>query len=294
MELRQLRYLCAVVDQGGFTAAAKHCAVAQPSLSQQIMNLEQELGQPLLVRHPRKVELTEAGEQVVRRARLILQEAGALRTEMEKRTGLIEGSVELGVIPTVAPYLLPEKIRAFREEHPGVRIQVRERRTSRVIEDLVAGRLDFAIVSDITPAERQRWSLHVKELFHERMLLALPSAHPLAAKRGLIPLDQIPKQEVIVLSDGHCLGDQMLSLCRIRRSADRLECEQLETLLALVGAGLGIGIVPEMAVSLHRGHDESVVIRPFKSPEPKRVINLVKRRAANLSPAAQALLEHFV
>lgn len=294
MELRQLRYLCAVVDQGGFTAAAKHCAVAQPSLSQQIMNLEQELGQPLLVRHPRMVELTEAGEQVVRRARLILQEAGALRTEMEKRTGLIEGSVELGVIPTVAPYLLPEKIRAFREEHPGVRIQVRERRTSRVIEDLVAGRLDFAIVSDITPAERQRWSLHVKELFHERMLLALPSSHPLAAKRGLIALDQIPKEQVIVLSDGHCLGDQMLSLCRIRRNADRLECEQLETLLALVGAGLGIGIVPEMAAALHRGHDESVVIRPFKAPEPERVINLVKRRAANLSPAAEALLTHFV
>ena len=294
MELRQLRYLCAVVDHGGFTAAARHCAVAQPSLSQQILNLEEELGQPLLVRHPRRVELTEAGEQVVRRARSMLHEAQSLRAEMEKRSGLVEGSVELGVIPTVAPYLLPPKIRAFQQAHPGVRIQVRERRTSRVIEELVAGRLDFAIVSDITTAERQRWSLFVRELFHEKMLLAVPKSHPLALRRGLIGLDEIPKNEVIVLSDGHCLGDQMLSVCRLRRSADRLECEQLETLLALVGAGLGIGIVPEMAAALHQGHDDTVKIRPFKAPQPTRVVNLVKRRAASLSPAAEALLAHFV
>lgn len=293
MELRQLRYLCAVVDHGGFTAAARHCSVAQPSLSQQILNLEEELGQPLLVRHPRKVELTEAGEQVVQRARTILHEAQSLHSEMEKRSGLVEGSVELGVIPTVAPYLLPPKIRAFQQAHPGVRIQVRERRTSRVIEELVAGRLDFAIVSDITAAERQRWSLHVRGLFQERMLLAVPKAHPLATKRGLISLDQIPKQEVIVLSDGHCLGDQMLSVCRLRRSADRLECEQLETLLALVGAGLGIGIVPEMAAARHQGYDDAVVIREFKTPQPTRAVNLVKRRAASLSPAAEALLAYF-
>jgi LysR family transcriptional regulator, hydrogen peroxide-inducible genes activator len=294
MELRQLRYLCAVVDQGGFTAAAKHCAVAQPSLSQQIMNLEQELGQPLLVRHPRKVELTEAGAQVLRRARLMLSEMHALRSDMEKRSGLVEGVVELGVIPTVAPYLLPPKIRDFQRAHPGVRIQVRERRTSRVIEELVAGRLDFAIISDITTAERQRWSLHVRELFHERMLLAMPKSHALALKRGPLALDQIPKREVITLSDGHCLGDQMLSVCRIRRGADRLECEQLETLLSLVGAGLGIGIVPEMAAALHQGHDDTVVIREFKAPQPTRVINLVRRRAASLSPAAEALLSFFV
>lgn len=293
MELRQLRYLCAVVDHGSFTAAAAACAIAQPSLSQQILNLEEELGQPLLVRHPRKIELTDAGAVVLRRARAMLQESESIQSEMSRRSGLIEGSVTLGVIPTVAPYLLPAKIRAFREAHPGVRIHVRERRTSRVIEDLVAGRLDFAIISDITQAEKQRWSLHVKELFHERLLLALPATHELTRKTTPIPLDQVPKDEIIVLSDGHCLGDLTLSVCRIRRGDDRLECEQLETLLAMVGAGLGVGIVPAMAVAMLGDVSGTVVTRRFRTPEPRRVISIIKRRAASLSPAANALLAHF-
>lgn len=293
MELRQLRYLCAVVDHGSFTAAATACAIAQPSLSQQILNLETELGQPLLIRHPRKIELTDAGAIVLRRARAMLQESESIHTEMSRRTGLMEGSVVLGVIPTVAPYLLPAKIRAFREAHPGVRIHVRERRTNRVIEDLVAGRLDFAIISDVTQAEKQRWSLHVKELFRERLLLAIPATHVLARKTTPIPLDQVPKDEIIVLSDGHCLGDLTLSVCRIRRGEDRLECEQLETLLAMVGAGLGLGIVPAMAVAMLGGALDSVAIRPFDAPEPQRIISIIKRRAASLSPAANALLAYF-
>lgn len=293
MELRQLRYLCAVVDHGSFTAAASACSIAQPSLSQQILNLEEELGQPLLVRHPRKIELTDAGAAVLRRARAMLQESESIHAEMSKRTDLIEGSVVLGVIPTVAPYLLPAKIRAFHEAHPGVRIHVRERRTSRVIEDLVAGRLDFAIISDITQAEKQRWSLHVKELFRERLLLAIPATHELARKSSPLSLNQVPKEEIIVLSDGHCLGDLTLSVCRIRRTDDRLECEQLETLLAMVGAGLGLGIVPAMAAAMLGNASNSVVIRPFRAPEPQRVISILKRRAAALSPAAHALLAHF-
>jgi LysR family hydrogen peroxide-inducible transcriptional activator len=291
MELRQLRYLCAVVDHGTFTAAAQQCAIAQPSLCQQIQSLEEELGQPLLVRHPRKVTLTQAGEMVVKRARLILQETGQLRADMERRTGLLEGNVEVGVIPTMAPYVVPQRVKAFLKFHPGVQIQIRERRTSRIIDDLVAGNLDFGIISDITTSERQRYSLWVKELLRERLQVAIPEGHRLAKAKGPVDMDQLPKEEIIVLGDGHCLGDQTLSVCRIRRSPDRLECEQIETLFAMVAAGLGLAIVPEMASQRHIG--SGVVVKPFRSPEPTRAINLIKRRSATLSPAAEALLSFF-
>lgn len=291
MELRQLRYLCAVVDQGTFTAAATACTIAQPSLSQQILNLEQELGQPLLIRHARRVELTEAGQAVVRRARLILAESDSLRLDMERRTGLIEGTIHLGVIPTVAPYLLPQPIRRFQQAYPGVKIQVHEGRTSRVLQDLASGRIDFAIASDITAADRDRLSLHVEELFRERLLLATPQAHPLASSATPVAIKDIPKDQLIVLSDGHCLADQTLSVCRLRRTEDHLECEQLETLLAMVRTGLGIAIVPEMAVQNSSG--QGITIRPFKAPEPKRLISIIRRRSGSLSPAASAFLTEF-
>ncbi|MDI1315057.1 MAG: LysR substrate-binding domain-containing protein [Prosthecobacter sp.] len=122
---------------------------------------------------------------------------------------------------------------------------------------------------------------------------SIPATHELARKTTPIALDQVPKEEIIVLSDGHCLGDLTLSVCRIRRGEDRLECEQLETLLAMVGAGLGLGIVPAMAVAMLGGASATVAIRPFLAPEPQRVISVIKRRAANLSPVANALLSYF-
>jgi LysR family hydrogen peroxide-inducible transcriptional activator len=291
MELRQLRYFCAVVDEGSFTAAAAACAIAQPSLSQQILNLEHEMGQPLLIRHPRRVELTDAGQAVIRRARLILAESDSLREDMERRIGLIEGTVHVGVIPTVAPYLLPVPIRRFHRKYPGVKIHVREGRTSRVLQELASGRIDFAIVSDVTSTDRERFSLNVAELFKEKLVLALPQAHALAHAEEAVAIKDIPKEELIVLSEGHCLTDQTLSVCRLHRSDEHLECEQLETLLALVRTGLGLAIVPEMAVK--NGSREGIVIRPFKSPEPKRLISIVNRRAGSLSPAANAFLEEF-
>lgn len=291
MELRQLRYLCAVVDEGSFTAAAAACSIAQPSLSQQILNLEEEFGQPLLIRHPRRVELTEAGRAAVQRARLILAESDSLRADMEKRSLLVEGSVHVGVIPTVAPYLLPQPIRRFHHRYPGVKIHVREGRTSRVLQELVSGRIDFAIVSDVTAGDRERFSLHVEELFRERLLLAAPEAHALASSQAAVAIKDIPKDQLIVLSEGHCLADQTLSVCRLRRTEDHLECEQLETLLAMVRTGLGIAIVPEMAVQHNIG--QGIVIRAFKNPEPRRLISIVKRRASSLSPAATAFLTEF-
>lgn len=291
MELRQLRYLCSVVDEGSFTAAAAACAIAQPSLSQQILNLEQEFGQPLLIRHARRVELTEAGQAVLRRARMILAETDALRSDMENRTGLVEGSVHVGAIPTVAPYLLPQPIRRFHQAYPGVKIHVREGRTSRVLQELGSGKIDFAIASDVTEADQERLSLAVEELFRERLVLAVPATHALAASQVPLAIKDLPKEQLIVLSEGHCLADQTLSACRLRRTEDHLECEQLETLLAMVRTGLGVAVVPEMAVQQMAG--EGISLRPFKAPEPRRLISIVRRRGGSLSPAARAFLAEF-
>jgi LysR family transcriptional regulator, hydrogen peroxide-inducible genes activator len=292
MELRQLRYFCAVVDRGNFTRAAAACAVAQPSLSQQILNLESELGQPLLVRHPRRVELTEAGAAMLEHARRILGETDQLRRRLEQRSRLLEGQVIVGAIPTVAPFLLPGPVAAFLSAHPGVRVRVRESKTSVLMEELVSGQAEFAIASDITASDRRRWSLHVRELFRERLWLALPRGHALAGRAQPVSLDAIPREQLVVLSDGHCLRDQTLRVCRIRRAEDRLECEQIETLLAMVGAGLGIGIIPAMAA--RAGLPEGVVTRPILAAEAERTISIVRRRSTELSPAATELRRHFL
>jgi LysR family transcriptional regulator, hydrogen peroxide-inducible genes activator len=291
MELRQLRYFCAVVDCGNFTRAAAACAVAQPSLSQQILNLESELGQPLLVRHPRRVELTEAGASILEHARRILGETDSMRRRLDQRTRLLEGRVTVGAIPTVAPFLLPGPVAAFVAAHPGVRVRVRENKTSVLMEELVGGQVEFAIAGDITIADRRRWSMHVRELFRERLWLAMAQHHALAQRTQPVSIEEIPGDQLIVLSDGHCLRDQTLRVCRLRRAEDRLECEQLETLLAMVGEGLGIGIIPAMAtrLALPRG----VVTRPILAAEAERTISIVRRRSTELGPAAAELLKSF-
>jgi len=292
MELRQLRYFCAVVDRGNFTRAAEACNVAQPSLSQQILNLEAELGQPLLVRHPRRIELTEAGAAVLVHARRILSESEELRGRLERRSLLLEGSVVVGIIPTVAPFLLPARVAGFLRAHPGVRVRFREQRTAELLEQLVGGVLDFAIVGDVTAADRRKWSLHVRELCRERLLLALPKHHPLARRSSPVPNEAIPREQLMVLTDGHCLADRTLAICRIQRSSDRFECDQLETLLGMVSAGLGVGIVPAMAVE--RPLPAGVVVRPLEAAEAERTVTIVRRKTSLLSPAAEALRRFFL
>ncbi len=291
MELRHLRYFCSVVEHGSFTRAAEECSVAQPSLSQQIKNLEEELGELLLKRHPRRIELTEAGALLLEHARLILSEAESLEKTFKKRSAMVEGEVALGIIPTMAPYFVPDLVRRFGGDHPSVRIQIQEGRTSEQVNALVHGKIDFAITSDISPADRKRWSLHVREVFQENLMLAVPSSHRLAAHAGPLPLAQVPRDEIVLLSEGHCLSEQTLKVCKLRRSGDRLQCGQLETLLALVGAGLGVGFIPEMAA--RSVPSKNVKILRLRDPEPSRAICVVWRRPVSLTPAAETLLKYF-
>lgn len=291
MDLRQLRYFVAVAEEGNFTRAAGRCQIAQPSLSQQIINLEQELGQALFLRHSRSVELTEAGRGAFEQAREVLTKAEDLRESFTRRSELHEGTVTLGVIPTIGPYLLPATLSAFTRDFPGISIQIREARTSELISMIGKGEIELAIASDVAAVDKRRAGLAARELFREPLLLAAPRGHRLATANRALPVESLPNEEMILLSEGHCLAEQVLTICRMNRKQSRIECGQLESLLALVGSGLGIAFVPEMSV--RERPEKDVVYCRLGPPEPQRVISVVRKKNARPAPAAAKLLEYI-
>ncbi len=288
MDLRQLEYFMAIVREGSLTAAAKRCRIAQPSLSQQLRALEEELGETLVHRKPRGVEPTAAGRILLEHAERVLLEARLLRERFTNRRESQQGSLVFGMIPTIAPYLLPKVLAPFREAFPKIDVQVREGRTSGLIQQVVDGSIEFAILSDVTPQDQKRWSLHVRELFREPLLLAVPLSHPFASEAQAPQPEKLLPENLIHLRDGHCLTDRTLKVCRLDRLDPRLECDQLETALAMVEAGMGISVVPELAVRARPM--PGVAIRSFGDPAPERTISLMKRRGAPFSSAATELI----
>lgn len=288
MDLRQLEYFTAIIREGSLTEAARRCRIAQPSLSQQLRALEDELGETLVHRKPRGVEPTAAGRILLEHAGRVLEEARLLRERFATRRDSREGSVIFGMIPTLAPYLLPRLLSPFRESFPKVDVQVREARTSGLIQKVVDGSIEFAILSDVTPQDQKKWSLHVRELFREPLMLALPPSHPLARISEPPKPEELLPETMVHLRDGHCLTDRTLKVCGLERLDPRLECDQLETALAMVEAGMGIAVVPELAVRSRPL--PGVVIRSFSEPVPERTISLMNRRAAPLSAAALELI----
>ncbi len=288
MDLRQLEYFTAIVKEGSLTGAAKRCRVAQPSLSQQLRALEDELGEALVHRKPRGVEPTAAGRILLKHAERVLDEARLLRERFAQRRDSQEGAVIFGMIPTIAPYLLPRLLAPFREAFPKIDVQVREARTSGLIQLVVDGTIEFAILSDVTPQEQKKWSLHIRELFREPLLLAMPVCHPLARAAEAPKPDQLQAESLIHLREGHCLTDRTVKVCRIERLDPRLECEQLETALAMVAAGLGLAVVPELAIRSRPL--PGLAFCQFQEPA-ERTISLMKRRAVPLSKAAEGMVD---
>lgn len=289
MDLRLLQSFIAVIEEGSLSAASRRLNLSQPALSQQIQSLEEQLGESLLLRRPRGVEATAAGELLLGHARTLLAHAERLRGDFQGRRELETGSVSFGIIPTIAPHLLPRLLAPFRKAHPGVVVSIHEARTSELVTATAAGDIEFAILSDVTAADRRRGSVQVRELFREPLLLAAPSSHPLALRREPPSATDLDADELIHLSGGHCLTDRTLKLCRIRRTNPGLRCDQLATAVAMVSANMGVTVVPELAVRDHPARD--VLFRPFAEPGLHRVISLMKRRRAKLSPAAERLLE---
>jgi DNA-binding transcriptional LysR family regulator len=286
MEMQQLRYIVAVARTGNFSRAAEQCHVSQPSLSQQILKLEGELGERLFDRLKREVKLTSHGEALLRRAVRILEEVDAAKREATDAQALLRGTLTIGVLPTIAPYLLPAALAAFAKKFRGVEIIVHEDTTARLLKLAHAYEIDFALASQPIKDD----GLEIKELFSEELLLALPPGHPLSRKRRVRVAD-LAGESLIVMKEDHCLGDQVLGFCDRRDVKPKISFRsaQLETVQALVHAGLGISLVPAMAVQAKR--DDLPVYRSLQRSRPRRKIVALWPKQRPLSRAATEFLK---
>jgi len=286
MEMHQLRYVVAVSRAGNFSRAAEQCHVSQPSLSQQILKLEEELGERLFDRMKREARLTPHGEAFLPRAIKILEEVDAARREASDARSLLRGRLIIGVLPTIAPYLLPETLAEFAKRFPGVELVVHEDTTSRLLRLAQAFEIDFALASRPIPDQR----MEVKDLFTEELRLALPPGHRLMRKRT-VTLADLEKEPFIVMKEGHCLGDQVLNFCERRdlKPTINFRSAQLETIQALVRSGVGISLVPAMAACSAR--KELPEYRSLSAPRPERKIVAVWPKQRPLGRAANEFLK---
>jgi LysR family hydrogen peroxide-inducible transcriptional activator len=286
MELHQLRYFCAVAETGSFSRAAEQSHVSQPSLSQQIMKLEDELGARLFDRLGRSVRLTDLGKTFLPRARAVLRELEAARGDVVEGKAFIGGSISVGVIPTVAPYFLPPRLTAFSRKFPQVRLTIVEEITPVLLDRLRAGTIDVAILA--LPIRGHEFDAF--PLLTERLFAVLPKKHKLASRPSLT-LKDLRAEPFLLLRDGHCFRDTAVAACDRARLHPQIvfESGQFSSLLSMVGAGMGVSIVPEMAIEKKsqcryiRIADEQVV----------RTIGAVVLRGRSLTRAHNAFLSHL-
>lgn len=283
--LKQLRYFEAVARQAHFGRAAEMCSISQPALSAQIAALESALGVQLFERSARQVRLTPFGEQFAPRARVILRETEALSEMARGAGGTALTRLRIGVIPTIAPYLLPSIIGHITASHPEIDLLVRETMTHKLIEELSDGKLDCAIVA--LPVSEPAFT--EVALFDEAMVLVRP-AHD--AGRPVPDMDTLSQMKLLLLEEGHCFRDQALSFCSLRNTLPRegLDGSSLTTLVQMVGAGIGVTLIPEMAVPVET-RSASVSIASMGAPHPKRTVGMIWRKSSALSDKLEAIAE---
>ena len=276
MTLKELRYLVALADQGRFGRAAEACHVGQPTLSTQLKKLEDYLGVTLFERNKHYLLPTPVGEQIIERARIALDVVEQIRQLARQGDDPMDGSLRLGVIPTLGPYLVPHLIPTIREAYPKLRLFLREDLTSNLLERLRQGRLDALLLA--LPVHGD--DLESVELFREPFCMALPAGHPLEHKKE-IDESELAGQNVLLLEEGHCMRDQALAICGTTTSDEReeLKATSLETLRQMVAAGVGCTLLPALATLPGVGsvHNGLVQIRPFAAPVPHRVIGIAWR-----------------
>ena len=291
LELRQLRYFVGTIEAGTMSEAARRFEVSQPAMSLAINELEKKLGKKLLTRGRRGVEPTEAGLILLHHSERLLQEESKLREQFNS-SNTRSSKISFGMIPTLAPYLLPLLMRDFRMRHPGVDIQLSENRTPDLIKSIANNEIEFAILSDVTKEDRQRYGLHTKPLFKEPLMLALPISHSWAKRAEDPKPSELHSDTLIQLSDGHCLRDQTLKACQLKNAQTSMQCDQLDTALAMVEANLGMAIIPKLAV--RNNLSDRISIRSFNKPAPTRQICLLKKEDHQLSDSAEHLIKVLV
>jgi LysR family transcriptional regulator, hydrogen peroxide-inducible genes activator len=280
--LRQLRYFVALASHGRFGRAAAACGISQPALSMQIKELEDVLGAALVERGSRQVGLTRYGEEAVPRVRDILRAVDEMGDLARASRDTLAGRLRIGMIPTIAPYFLPTAIANIGRRHPELDIHVREALTSTLIQELVEGRLDAAVVA--LPVSEP--SLAEVALFKEQFLLVRSSEDEGAP----VPTGKkLRSMKLLLLEEGHCFRDQALSFCKMQSSLPReaLDASSLSTLVQMVSAGMGVTLIPEMAAAVET-RSASVSVARFKNPQPSRTIGMIWRKT---SPLAGQLMQ---
>jgi len=284
--LRQLRYLAALARHRHFGRAAADCAVSQPALSMQVRELEREIGAELVERRPGEMALTDIGLDVAQRAEQILTATRDL-VDFARHRDVLSGLLKLGIIPTLAPYILPRVLPHLHAKFPQLRLEVRETQTKTLLAELVSGELDsvmLALPADAADVETLR-------LFDDAFLLAVPAADKLPA-RGRVDIEDVDQRRLILLEEGHCLRDQALAFCASKRrdAPAGLGATSLATVMQMVANGYGVTLLPEVAVDAE-GRDNRVKLLRFSAPEPARTIGLAWRRTSPRRKDFAALAE---
>lgn len=289
LTLKQLRYFQSLAQWAHFGRAAEACEVSQPALSLQIKELERILGAPLVERGSRQTHLTSLGAALAVRARDILQSVDELAQLAHSASKTLFGRLRLGAIPTVAPYLLPALIQSIRQHYPQLELRPREAVTQKLLSDLMDGRLDLAILALPTS---ESWLSEIP-LIKEEFVLVRPLED---AGKPVPRTSDLRELELLLLEEGHCLRDQALSVCQISSSAPRdlMEGSSLSTLVQMVGAGIGITLIPEMAIAIETSSAPVATAR-LPRPRPYRTIGMVWRKtnplADKLTQLARLLAE---
>ena len=273
--LRQLRYLTALARHRHFGRAAADCAVTQPALSMQVRELEREIGTELVERRPGDIALTDTGLEVAQRAEQILTATRDL-VDFARHRDVLSGPLRLGIIPTLAPYVLPRMLPRLQAKYPQLRLEVRETQTKTLLAELISGELDTVLLA--LPADGA--DIEAVRLFDDPFLLAVPSADKLLA-RCRVGIEDVDQRRLILLEEGHCLRDQALAFCATKRrdAPVGLGATSLATVMQLVANGFGVTLLPEVAVDAEL-RDRRVKLLRFSEPEPVRTIGLAWRRTS--------------
>jgi LysR family hydrogen peroxide-inducible transcriptional activator len=286
MNLRALQYFVKLAELQHFSKAAEACFVSQPTLSTQIMKLEEELGVQLVERIPRKVKLTPVGEEIAQRARHVLRDIEQIRMTARRSRDPETGTLRLGIFPTLAPYLLPHVVPGIRRRFPELKLQLAEEKTEDILDLLENGALDAGLLAMPVAGE----NLDIEILFEEPFLLAMPESHPLA-RQAQVSLADLDGRELLLLKDGHCLRDQALEVCALSGAHERVDfhATSMETLRQMVAAEVGMTLMPVLAVKPPIPATANLSLRPFSDPAPRRTIALVWRRSSALGELMQSL-----
>jgi LysR family hydrogen peroxide-inducible transcriptional activator len=286
--LRQLQYLRLLAEHASFSRAAEAAHVSQPALSAGVQELEKILGAPVVERTRGAVQLTAVGAEAVKRAEDVLARTEDLVEAARNAGKPLSGRFRLGVIPTVAPFLLPARLPELREAYPKLRLFIREDLTPRLVAALKSGHLDAAVIALPYSAA----GIDHARIGDDEILAAAPAGHALAG-RGPIPPGSLKAEDLILLEDGHCLRDQALAACDIEapKGDDVFAATSLHTLVQMVSSGLGVSFLPEMAVRAGLADTPGVVVRPISAKAPRREIVVAWRTGSSRAAEARLLAE---